>query len=182
MSDAMDEWRAQVTESQLRHVGSPDLALPFVRAVFDGDEDAARAVIARMACDDDGSNLVNGSLWLCFQTARQYRSDLGMMALHAAMLDAESTAAHRHSRIGAALASGHYVCSDVVAADPLSMVGADPSQIYNYGLAAFNQACEDADRDSEEVFTEAIRLYRRLLPEVSSGAIGVVAQQIWEEA
>jgi hypothetical protein len=58
----------------------------------------------------------------------------------------------------------------------------DPSIHHGIGADNFNEVVDEAGARFPNVLIEAVKLRRRLLPEVYSDFVCAVAQQLWEDA
>ncbi|BCP14850.1 hypothetical protein [Mycobacterium paraintracellulare] len=175
------EWEASLVRVRSRGTQTIDRAANLVAAIFRGDDTAAVIVLDEVP-DDDAGDMVHGVLRLCYALAQRNRTPQGLLAVQAAWLDIADDDWRLHRRNAALLMNSYMQAVDAANWDDFAIVGIDPSVHYNAAAEDFNQVITNAGEHLYEVLLTTVKIWRRLLPEISPASIENVAAAMRIEA
>lgn len=153
-------------------------AITLIDCNIRGDTAGVGTVIERASQTPWCGDLIHAALALYRALALRLHTPAGMLALYTAIVATAHDDPNPDRRLGAQLLLGH-----AQAADPAE----DDEALHNIGVEAFNEVIDTATADGrfDEVFTEALALWRRLLPEVNTATVPEmlrsVAVELWPD-
>jgi hypothetical protein len=160
-------------------VPMPDVrqaAVSIAVATIAGDNDAIRCELYAHA-DDGFAALIRATLNLLRELTRKLRSAEGLMAHDVKLSEISREHGSREMRAAAQLILGHAMTCPPPAETPAAAESF--ADFHDIGADSFNAACIDADLWFVDAFTTAMLLLQRLLPEVDTYMVGIVAAQLW---
>lgn len=174
-----DEWAHLWGRLKTRGFATGSASTHLVDAAFRGVSPFQLMTLLDQAADDDErlGDIVVGTLALCCTLAKRNRTPQGLMEITATLLDIEQSAQAQTTRAAARLLLAHQITYDVANLDDSDRI--DPAALWAIGANQYNTVLRAADDLASAVVVEALILWARLLPEISTRTVKAVAGQLF---